>query len=299
MKNDPQCSISLVVVNYNAGKLLLECLKSAIFHVDEIIVVDNASGDDSFDQCINEFSFQSEVKFIQNKSNLGFATACNQGFVASVGATVLFLNPDCRLYPDSVALIYDSLWSDSNCAMAGGQLINSDGSEQAGGRRAVPTPWRSFVRAFGLVKLSSRWPSLFNDFNLHHQPLPELPVSVEAISGACLMVKREALESVGLWDESYFLHCEDLDLCMKFRQKKWEILFIPDAKVVHAQGGCSYKRPIFVEWHKHRSMLRFYRKHFQAQYPLGLMFLVGVGIWIRFCMVVVVKLKGRKLVAHE
>ena len=171
---------------------------------------------------------------------------------------------------------------DPSVGMAGGLLTNLDGTEQAGGRRAVPTPWRSFVRAFGLSRFANRWPILFYDFHLHKQPLPDEPIEVEAISGACMMIKREAMEDVGRWDDGYFLHCEDLDLCIRFRQKGWRIVFVPDAPIVHHLGICSASRPIFVEWHKHKGMIRFYRKFFRHQYPGALMWLVSIGVWFRF-----------------
>jgi GT2 family glycosyltransferase len=177
--------------------------------------------------------------------------------------------------------------------MVGGLLLNWDGTEQAGGRRAVPTPWRSFVRAFGLHRLADRWPNVFYDFHLYKQPLPAKSLEVEAISGACMLVKRKALDDVGLWDEGYFLHCEDLDWCMRFRQKGWKILFVPAARINHALGACSRSRRVFVEWHKHKGMLRFYRKFFSQEYPGFMMWLVTAGVWLRFVMVTAsIKLRG-------
>jgi len=90
---------------------------------------------------------------------------------------------------------------------------------------------------------------------------------------------------VGLLDEAYFLHCEDLDWFMRFRQQGWRVLFVPDVSIVHAKGVCSSSRPVRVEWHKHKGMLRFYRKFFRHQYPLPLMVLVFVMVWIRFLFV--------------
>ena len=143
------------------------------------------------------------------------------------------------------------------------------------------------MRAFGLHRLSNRWPRLFFDFYLHTQPLPTTPIEVEAISGALMLVSRAAVEDVGSWDERYFLHCEDLDWCMRFRQKHWKILFVPDAPVIHHLGHSSRVRPYFVEWHKHKGMIYFYRKFFQHQYPGVLMWLVDAGVWMRFGMIVV------------
>jgi GT2 family glycosyltransferase len=202
-----------------------------------------------------------------------------------MGEFVLFLNPDCRLDEGAVSALLQPLQANTTVGMVGGLLVNPDGSEQGGGRRAVPTPWRSFVRASGLSRFANRWPKLFFDFHLHNQPLPDRPIEVEAISGACMLVKREAVVDVGLWDEGYFLHCEDLDWCMRFRQKGWKILFVPSARVAHVLGACSRSHPVFVEWHKHKGMMRFYRKFFRYQYPGILMWLVAMGVWLRFGLV--------------
>jgi GT2 family glycosyltransferase len=190
------------------------------------------------------------------------------------------------------------LESDSTIGMVGGYLTNPDGSEQGGGRRAIPSPWRAFVRAFGLYHLEKYWPKIFFDFHLHKQPLPQESIEVEAISGALMLVRREAIEDVGVWDEGYFLHCEDLDWCMRFKQKNWKIVFVPDAPVTHFQGTCSRGRPFFVAWHKHKSMLRFYQKFFRQQYPSVLMGLVAVGIWFRFGVTVVFYAVRQLIVRH-
>lgn len=280
-------AVTLVTVNYNAGDMLLNCVRSALDQAGEIIVVDNASSDQSLANLSAQDELQGVVKIIRNSKNLGFAAACNIGAQAAKGDYLLFLNPDCELNPDAIQVMLDVLHECGEVGMVGGLLIDPDGIEQAGGRRAIPTPWRSFVRAFGLSRFAQRWPKLFFDFYLHKQPLPAQPIEIEAISGACMLVKRKAVEDVGLWDEDYFLHCEDLDWCMRFRQKGWKILFVPDARVLHHKGVCGRARPIFVEWHKHKGMMRFYRKFFRHQYPGPLMWLVGAGIGLRFCMLVV------------
>ena len=276
--------ISTIIVNYNAGSLLRKCVDSLLAcPLDiEIIVVDNASSDASLDGLQD----LSQVCVIRNPANVGFAAACNIGVQASSAPFLLFLNPDCFFQPDAIATLLAGLQSGDRVGMVGGLLVSEDGT-QLGGWRAVPTPWRSFVRAFGLHRFANRWPKLFYDFHLHKLPLPDRPIEVEAISGACMLVKREVMEDVGLWDEGYFLHCEDLDYCMRFRQKGWKILFVPDARIIHALGGCSQSCRVFVEWHKHKGMLRFYRKFFHHQYPSVLMKLVVAGVWLHFGLVVV------------
>lgn len=275
-------TVSLITVNYNAGDFLGACASSALSQVDEVVVVDNASSDDSLAKLATAFPGDQRLKIIRNRENLGFAAACNIGAEHSISSCLFFLNPDCMLTSDTVKHLMRVLDDNPDVGMVGALLMNPDGSEQVGGRRAIPTPWRSLVRAFGLSRLAARWPRLFLDFHLHKQPLPIQPIEVEAISGACMLVRREAMRDVGSWDEGYFLHCEDLDLCMELRRKGWKIMFVPDARVVHDQGVCSRSRPIFVEWHKHRGMMRFYRKFFQHQYPGPLMWLVALGIWLRF-----------------
>lgn len=272
--------ISTIIVNYNAGELLRSCIDSVLncpLEI-EIIVVDNASTDGSLDAL---FGLPC-VRIIKNTTNVGFAAACNIGARAASAPFLLFLNPDCSFNPGALAGLLNSMADDDRVGMVGGLLTNSDGTEQAGGRRAVPTPWRSFSHAFGMSRFSDRWPRLFFDFHLHKQPLPDHNIEVEAISGACMMIRREAMQDVGEWDEGYFLHCEDLDWCMRFRQKGWKILFVPSAQITHELGVCGRSKPVFVEWHKHKGMIRFYHKFFRHQYPGVLMGLVVVGVWLRF-----------------
>jgi len=277
--------VSAVIVNYNAGALLIESVRAALVQADQVIVVDNASIDASMDLLATQFAAEPRLVMLCETKNLGFAVGCNLGVGLASQAHLLFLNPDCILGAGSLRRMVEVLDSDSSVGMVGGLLTNLDGSEQGGGRRAVPTPWRSFVRAFGLARLSNRWPRLFFDFHLHKQPLPDAPMEVEAISGALMLVSRAAIDDVGLWDEAYFLHCEDLDWCMRFRQHGWKILFVPDAPVIHHLGHCSRTRPFFVEWHKHKGMVHFYCKFFSHQYPGALMWLVNAGVWLRFAMI--------------
>lgn len=279
----PAGQVACVIVNYNAGNLLENCLKSCAVACAgmTVVIVDNASTDVSLD-FLSDWNDAASVQVLRNSQNKGFSVAVNQGLGVVTEDRVLVLNPDCLLSGDAVAAMNHILTITPEAGMVGPLLINPDGSEQAGGRRAIPTPWRSLVRASGLSRLSERYPRLFSDFQLHKEPLPNHPIDVEAISGACMLIRREALESVGLLDEGYFMHCEDLDWCMRFRQGGWRILFVPEAKVIHYKGVCSRARPIFVEWHKHQGMMRFYKKFFRHQYPGVLMWLVSLGVWLRF-----------------
>ena len=276
---------SVVTVNFNAGALLVESARAALASTApvEVIVVDNGSTDGSA-AALRSAVPDPRLTVIEAGANLGFARASNIGIRASRGDRVLLLNPDCIVEPDTVARMRAAMEAHPEAGMAGCLVRNPDGSEQAGCRRAVPTPWRSLVRTFGLARLFPHHRRLFDDFVLAGQPLPERPIPMEAISGAFMFVRRSALETVGLLDEGYFLHCEDLDWCMRFRGAGYPILFVPDVAVVHHKGHCGRDRPIRVLWHMHRGMVRFYGKFFRHQYPLPLMWLVYVGVWLRFAV---------------
>ena len=278
-------AVDVIVVNYNAGGLLVDCVRSLLIdEVHQIIVVDNRSSDDSVARLEGLSVAASTLKIIRNDRNLGFSAACNIGALASTADYLLFFNPDATLDSQALSRMLAVFDDDERVGMVGGMLCNPDGSEQPGGRRTFPTPGRAFFRAFGLSWLQRVSPRLFPDFLLHQSPLPAKAVAVEAISGACMLVKRAAIDDVGLWDEAYFLHCEDLDWCMRFSQKGWRVMFVPGARVLHVWGGCSRSRPIFVEWHKHHGMLRFYRKFYRQRYPGLLWWLVVAGVWLRFTM---------------
>src|SRR5690348_2941620 len=189
--SNPLC-VSVVIVNYNAGQILVDCVESVLPQVTEVLVVDNASSDRSLEFCADRFPGEAKLKIMRNAANLGFAAACNIGVKVTTQPYVLFLNPDCILSKNSLSRLLHVLEM-TQAGMAGGLLTNQDGTEQAGGRRAVPTPWRSLVRAFGLYRFERYWPRLFFDFHLYKQPLPPEPLEVEAISGALMLVRQEAI----------------------------------------------------------------------------------------------------------
>jgi GT2 family glycosyltransferase len=277
--------VSVVIVNHNAGRLLAVCLEAALAQARQVIVVDNASRLGPFEAVASRFATHPRLRILRSRKNTGFAAGCNRGAELANQPVLLFLNPDCILGPGSLAALHRGLQSDDRVGMTGGLLTDVGGREQGGARRSVPTPWRSFVRGFGLGRLAWLAPRLFSDFCLHREPLPNEPVEVEAVSGALTMVTREAFESAGPWDEGFFLHCEDLDLCMRFRAAGWRILFVPGARAVHHRGMCGRSRPLTVEWHKHQGMIRFYSKHFRRSYPAGLFGLVVAGVWLRLAAV--------------
>jgi hypothetical protein len=281
--------VSVVIVNYNSGALLSEAVESVLRSTVpvEVFVSDNGSIDDSVRLLRKTHGKARNLRITENGANLGFARGNNRVLPNAAGDYLLFLNPDCLIEPDTLARMIEILGTHPDVGMAGCLIRNLDGSEQPGCRRYVPTPWRSLMRVVNLSRFFASNPR-FQDFNLLGTPLPDRPVEVEAISGAFMLVRRSALEKVGPLDEGYFLHCEDLDWCMRFKQAGYQILFVPDVVVSHVKGGCSVNRPVFVEWHKHKGMIRFYRKFFRQRYPGVLMGLVFAAVWARFLVKAIV-----------
>lgn len=280
--DNPQ--ISVIIVNFNSGNLIVECVKSVLMSTIpvEIFVIDNASIDQGINLLKSTIDIvTNHIHLIENKNNIGFAAASNQVLQQTQGNYLLFLNPDCLLQPDTLAQFQTVMDQYPHAGMAGGLVCNLDGSEQAGCRRSVPSPWRAVIRVLHLNKLFPQHPR-FKSFVLTEEPLPDKPIEIEGISGACMFVRHTALIDVGPMDESYFLHCEDLDWFMRFRAKKWTILFIAHIKIIHVKGACSRNQPIKILWYKHRGMIKFYRKFFRHQYPIWVSWSVIIAVWTRF-----------------
>lgn len=276
-------NLSIIVVNYNSSDYLIRCVQSIlrITTIKELLLIDNASTDNSLLQVEETIVDKSRLTIVRNKENVGFATACNQGLELSTSPLTLFLNPDCFLEEENLNLLIDKLSSDETIGMVGPCVINPDGSEQANARRMFPRPKQSFFRAFGLSKL---FPKLFKDYLLNETPLPDEAIEVEAISGSCMLIRTDELKALGRWDEAYFMHCEDLDLCMRYWQAGKKIVFVPEAKVLHHKGISSQKEPVRILWNMHQGMLRFYEKFYKAEYPLLLWWLVKAGVYFRFIL---------------
>jgi GT2 family glycosyltransferase len=284
---------SVVTVNFNAGAHLAAAARSVLASTVpvELIVVDNGSTDGSVDALRRALGDDPRVGVLENGTNQGFARANNRALAEARGEWLLLLNPDCVIAPDTIGRMHEALAAHPRAGMAGCLILNPDGTEQGGCRRETPTPGKAFVRAFGLGGLARRLGlegETARDFVRQGDPLPPGAVTVEAISGAFMLVRREALDEVGPLDEGYFLHCEDLDWCERFRRTGHEILFVPDVTIVHDKGASSRGRPVRVLWHMHRGMVRYYRKFFRDEYPRLLFGLVVAGVWLRFAVLAAV-----------
>ncbi len=275
--------LTVIIVNYNAGNLLIACLEAVLLSpvVGQVIVIDNGSTDDSLVKVRQQFSSDQRLLLLENRRNLGFSRANNIALehVLPESRYVLFLNPDCLLTEAVIDRLLDFMENNREVGMAGCLVTNPDGSEQRGCRRLIPTPGNTLGALFSSWRLSSTF-----NFNLSETPLPVEPVEVEAISGSFMFARREAIGTIGGFDEGYFLHCEDLDLCKRMSLSDRKIFFIPEVQVVHYQGTCSQVKPLRISWYKHCGMGRFYHKFYRHRYGLPLYLLIIAAIWIHFAL---------------
>lgn len=263
--------VSVVVVSHDSGDWLRRCVQSVLAQdaALELIVVDNASRDGSIERLPTDW----RVVILRNAENRGFAVACNQGAARASGARLLFLNPDCELPAGAIPALCAALDREAGVGLLGAQLLNDDGSPQAASRRRTPTPLRA-LQALGRkrdaieIGAAAEAPNGIED--------------VEAISGALVLMPRPVFESLGGFDEGYVLHCEDLDLCRRALASGYRIALANRVEVIHHKGTSSRRRPIWVEWQKHRGMLRYFRKFDAPASPWWLRFAVPLGVWLRF-----------------
>lgn len=276
-------TVTTIIVNYNAGETLQQCLEALLNSTvrTQITVVDNASSDKSAENLHKQFKNHQELNFLFNAVNLGFAPAVNLAARRAKTDWVLILNPDCIIEPETLGRLIGAMESDKHAALAGPAVLDEEGKMQRATLRRFPDPWKSLMAASGLWRLG-KWFPVFHGIEVDAANLAANTERCEAVSGACMLIRRSALEDVGFLDEEYAMHCEDLDLMFRFRQKGWHCLFVPQARCIHKQGLSSRSRPSWVHFQKHRGMARFFGK-FQAKSTfLPIRMLVYTGIWLRF-----------------
>lgn len=249
--------ISIIIINWKSVRYVQKCLETICQYagasVFEIIVVDNAS----YDGCDAMLADRHpQVKFIQSPVNLGFAGANNLAYRHSSGKTLLFLNPDTEIVDQAIYTMHRLLWEIPGAGVIGCRLLNSDGTLQTSCIQAFPTILNQALNAevlrrrFPLLSLWGTRP-LFED--------NEIPMPVDVISGACLMVKRHVFESAGHFSTDYFMYAEDTDLCYNVRSAGFVVYYTGAASVVHHGGGSSKQREnnYFADVVILESLLRF------------------------------------------
>jgi GT2 family glycosyltransferase len=275
-------SIAVIIVNYNAGETLTACVNAVLKSADAIhvTVVDNASTDRSAENLNNLYGNQSAVSFLFNPTNRGFAPAVNTIARHVDAEWVLVLNPDCVVEHRAVAELQSALEDDPQAGLASPAVLDDAGRMQRANRRHFPDPWKSLMTTTGLWRLG-RWIPGFSGIEAVHDGSQGEPEVCEAVSGACMLIRRDALKEIGYFDEQYAMHCEDLDLMFRLKLAGWHCLFVPRARCVHRQGLSSSSRPGWVHFQKHRGMLRFFKKFQADSHAFPVRWLVYAGIWLR------------------
>jgi len=270
--------LSTVVVTYRSRATVLQCL--AALEVDaagvdhETVVVDNDSGDGVLEGIARDFP---QVRGIANRENVGYARAINQGIATTTGEFVLAMNPDCVLEPGSLAALIGHLRAHPRTGVAGPMILDSDGTLQYSAR-SFPDHLTFLFNRYSLLtrlfpgnRFSRRY--LLTDWD--HASVRE----VDWLSGACLMVRRAAIDQVGAMDERFFMFNEDVDWCRRMKLAGWAVTYTPQARVVHHIGASRKKVAPKVIVERHRGMIHYFHKHHPAN-PV-VTFLVDAFILLR------------------
>lgn len=276
--------ISICMVSLNCWHVLKNCLdslpqdESAFTY--EVIIVDNASTDGTPDLIRQHFP---DVHLIRNTYNAGFTRATNQGIEQSTGRYILWLNTDTILRPDSLQQLLQYMEEHPEVGIAGPKVLNPDGSFQPQCKRGMPTPLASLCY---MLRLHQRWPNnpRIGQYLLTHLS-PNRSHQVDAVSGCCLMARREVWNTIGPLDERIFAFGEDIDWCVRAHKAGWEIWYYPKSVITHLKGqGGVHAKPYHKAWGMHQGMWVFYRKHLMANYIWGVTLLVWLGVWSKLAL---------------
>lgn len=287
--------LSIIIVNWNSTDYLRHCLASVYRETKgisfEVIVVDNASRDDSCAELIrNEFE---QVVFHCSKKNLGFAGGSNEGYELSSGKVLLFLNPDTEIQSDAFTHMVQELESAADTGAVGSRLLNSDGSVQMSCIQTYPTIVNQLLDS---EFLRSKFPTS-RLWGMQPLFVRASPTQVDVISGACLMAKREVFEQVGRFDDGYFMYVEDVDLCRRITSAGYVIHYLDDCEVIHHGGKSSaVQKKNFVSLRQQEAMLQFFAATrgdwYSFLYRTGLAFVALVRLTL------IISLLPFRIVAH-
>jgi GT2 family glycosyltransferase len=251
--------LSIVIVNYNVKYYLEQCLDSVLKSVQrldtEIFVVDNHSSDGSLEYLTPKFPC---VRFINNKENAGFSTACNQAIKQTTGEYILLLNPDTVLGENTLVKICRFMDENKQAGAVGVKMLDGFGRFLPESKRGFPSPWNSFTKIFGLARLFPR-SKFFGGYNLRYLDENETH-EVKVLAGAFMMLRRECIEKSGSLDNRFFMYGEDIDLSYRISQAGYSNFYIPEP-IIHYKGE-STKKDIHYVKRFYEAMLIFFNKHY-------------------------------------
>jgi N-acetylglucosaminyl-diphospho-decaprenol L-rhamnosyltransferase len=275
---------SIIIVSADSGPLLRRCVDSVLASAAsvEVVLVDNASADGELERIESARANDPRLHVLRNGVNLGFGPACNKGAAIARGDVLVILNPDCEVQPTFVRDVRSCIDAAEDIGLLGVMVCEPDGTPARGNRRRDPTLRRALASITGLARLESRWPAFAGVEMPAWVGAPPSIEPVEAVSGACMVLPRHVFEQLRGFDEGYFLHAEDLDLCRRVRDAGFRVAIAHAVRVIHARGNSSRHRPVFVARHKHRGMWRYFCKFDPAARNGVVRLLVRVGLWLHF-----------------
>jgi N-acetylglucosaminyl-diphospho-decaprenol L-rhamnosyltransferase len=267
--------ITAIAVSYQTGPVLRDCLDALIAapEIGEIVVVDNGNPLDVEAWLDERAAAEPRLKLARGQGNIGFGRACNSGAKRAANEALLFINPDVILAADAVRTMQAALAQASGLTLIGGDVRDAAGKPDRGSRRERVTLWSAFVSFSGLSRLERLIPA-FRDLHRHGDPLPAEAVEVAHVSGAMMMMRRADFEALGGFDEAYFLHVEDIDLCWRVAQAGGRVLFQPGAVGVHVRSS-SQVASREVETHKASGFARFFLKTARSPFERFMAGIVG------------------------
>jgi GT2 family glycosyltransferase len=252
--------ISIVIVNYKVPECLREAIRSVqdaeLAEQTELVVVDNASGDNSKKLITSEFK---NVNWIQLKNNVGFGKACNIGVQSSGGKYILLLNPDTVIAKDTLKVAVDFMQSHPQAGLMGPKILNQDGSLQASCRRGFVTPLVAFYYFTGISRLFPK-SKHFARYHLTYMDENE-SAAVDAVSGSFMFIRRSLFDQLGGFDERFFMYGEDIDLCWRVRELGYEVWYHPLTQIIHRKGQSSARSPLRSRLAFYEAMIIFSKKY--------------------------------------
>ena len=266
--------ICVIVVSYASASTLEACLFRllAARDVARVIVIDNASPDDSADRVQRMAHRDPRLPLVRNEENRGFAAACNQGATAVSQPWIAFVNPDAYVERDTLSRLVAHATARAGAGLLGVELVDEAGVVDLASRRSDPS-------------LRDQLSGLGRRENLFLGRDPALKVqAVDAVSGALMLLPTGLYVRVDGMDEGYRLHAEDLDLCRRVREAGYEVVVANDLRVTHVRGVSSRVRPVWVEWQKHRGLWRYFSKFEASETPAWLVPILWCGVWAHFAL---------------
>lgn len=283
--------LSIIIVSYNTRELLADCINSVKKNLTgltcEIVVVDNNSTDGSVAMLKKEYP---EVRLIENRYNAGFAKANNQGLELCAGEYVLLLNSDTIVLDNALSTLVKFMDSHMDAAICGPRILNSDMTLQLPCRRSFPRLLNSISHFSGLGRLFPK-SRIFGSYLMTYMD-SGLDHGVDAVSGACLLARRDVLDKIGgLLDEAFFMHFEDIDLCYRAKQKGFKVYYVHNARIIHLKGQSSKLRSEGVTRNFFDSAHIYFRKNYKKENPAAYILMVGLIKLMKYAVLTAISVR--------